>query len=188
MPTVDYEPVAVASGANVDSQANFSGSGYQQKGFQSGLSQSKQANKVWRQASMVGACIANFISQVLNINVLDDGNLANLIFQFRSAIRVAADNILNVAFSATPVFDASLSNSFYLILSGNVTSSTIVNQYPGQRITFVIQQDGSGGHTFVWPGNVLGATLDGSVFAANIQQFITLGDGTVRSCGPMIVT
>jgi hypothetical protein len=78
MSIVDYEPVATAGGANVDTQAGFSGSGYETLGFQTGLAQSKQINKVLRQSSMFSAAWANVISTLLGISILDDGNLAGL--------------------------------------------------------------------------------------------------------------
>jgi len=86
---VDYLPIATAGGANVDSQADFVGSGYQTLGFQAGLAQSKQLNKAWRQSSMMAAALANFISEVLGINVLDDGNISALITNLTNAILAA---------------------------------------------------------------------------------------------------
>lgn len=85
-PTVDYLPVATAGGANVDSQSNFAGSSYQTTGFASGLAQSKQCNKVWRQASMMASALANYIANKLNVNVLDDGNSATLLTNLSKAI------------------------------------------------------------------------------------------------------
>src|SRR5262252_2674387 len=123
--TVDYLPVATGGGANVDTQVNFAGSGYQTQGFTAGIAQSKQANKVWRQATMVSAAIANFIANTLNINVLDDGNIATLISNLTKAIFVGAFKNLVVAFSSTPVFDASLATDFEITLTANVTSSTL---------------------------------------------------------------
>jgi hypothetical protein len=62
-----------------------------------------------------------------------------------------------VAFSATPVFDASLTNSFKITLTGNVTSSTLVGAEPGLWIYFEICQDATGGRTFVWPTQMVNA-------------------------------
>ncbi len=83
---VDWLPVATAPDANVDTQQDFAGAVYQQQGFQSGLARSTQTNKVWRQASVMSAAIANFIAGVLQQDVLDDGNLQKLISQFTAAI------------------------------------------------------------------------------------------------------
>src|SRR5712664_440301 len=75
-----------------------------------------------------------------------------------------------ITFSATPTFDASLSNSFKITLTGNVTSSTLVGVEPGLWLYFQICQDGVGNHTFAWPSQMvnappvyLGATLCSSV-------------------------
>lgn len=86
MPTIDYLPIAAGPGANVDSQANFNGSGYQTVGFESGIAESAQLNKCWRQSSMIAAAIATFISQTLGIPVLDDGNLAALVTNLTNAL------------------------------------------------------------------------------------------------------
>lgn len=96
---VDYLPIATAGGANVDSQADFVGSGYQTVGFQAGLAQSKQLNKAWRQSSMMAAALANFIANTLGINVLDDGNISALVTNLTEAILSASLKNLNV----TPV-------------------------------------------------------------------------------------
>jgi hypothetical protein len=90
MPTIDYLPVATAVGNNADSQVNFAGSGYQTLGFQTGIALPQQANKIWRQTSMMTAALANFIANTLSINVLDDGNLAALITNLTNAITAGA--------------------------------------------------------------------------------------------------
>src|SRR5262249_50755941 len=56
--------------------------------------------------------------------------------------------LVTVAFSATPSFDASAGSSFQMTLTGNVTFSTFSNGKAGQTYTFILKQDGSGGHTF----------------------------------------
>jgi fibronectin-binding autotransporter adhesin len=54
-----------------------------------------------------------------------------------------------VAFSATPAFDANLSNYFDLgTLTGNVTGATITNPTAGQTITIRVKQDATGSRTF----------------------------------------
>ena len=76
---VDYLPVAVVAGANVDGQAAFAGSTYQASGVQTGNASSSGANKMWRQSSVMAAALANLISQTLQTNVLDDGNVVALV-------------------------------------------------------------------------------------------------------------
>jgi hypothetical protein len=82
----DFLPVATGAGANVDTQANFSGSGYQTGGMTAGTAQSVQANKCWRQATMWSAAWANFMSNTLGVYIYDDGNLAALITLIGNAL------------------------------------------------------------------------------------------------------
>jgi hypothetical protein len=94
MSTVDYLPFAVGGAPNVVDQATYlasaSGSGQVADGYQSGLAQSNWLNKTWRQSSMIAAAVAKYVSNVLAIDVLDDGNLANLVTNFTSAIQIGS--------------------------------------------------------------------------------------------------
>ena len=188
---VDYLPVATAAGNNADSQSNFQGSGYQTLGFQNGIAQPFQVNKIMRQSSMIAAAVANFISNQLNIEVVDDGNLAALITNLTNAIIAAArgvsTGVVTVAFSPTPVFDASQGSTFEIVLTGNVTSSTLVNVTPGQALTFIVKRDGTGGHTFVPPGNLPMAAIDTVASKTNIQDFIVDSGSNVYADGPVTV-
>jgi hypothetical protein len=78
-----------------------------------------------------------------------------------------------VTFSATPVFDASKANVFFLTLTGAVSSSTLSNTMTGQPLTFEICQDGTGGRTFVPPTNVKGwLTIASAASACTTQSFV----------------
>lgn len=94
------------------------------------------------------------------------------IFGQQAAGAVAGQVI--IAYSSTPVFDATVNDSFIMTLTGNVTSSSIVGSQAGQIISFIIRQDSTGGRTFVWPGNVKGAMnigIGGSEISA--QTFVS---------------
>lgn len=82
-----------------------------------------------------------------------------------------------VTFSATPVFDTTQGSVQWLNLTGNVTSSTINSgAATGQRATFYITEDATGGRTFVWPTNVKGPmTLNTAANKSNIQSFFWNG-------------
>lgn len=56
-----------------------------------------------------------------------------------------------MAFNATPTFDAALYSSFTMTLSGNITSSSIANAKSGRLIALSFCQDGVGGRTVSWP-------------------------------------
>lgn len=188
---VDYLPCAVAAGNNADTQANFVGSGYQLNGFVNGIAQPFQANKLWRQSSMIAAAVANFISNQLQISVLDDGNIAALITNLTDAIASAAQGaqqrLVSVAFSPTPVFDASMGDSFEIVLTGNVTSSTLINVTPGQSLRFIVKQDATGGRSFTNPTNLPLAILDASPSITNIQNFFVDSGSNVYADTPLVV-
>ena len=102
----------------------------------------------------------------------------------RNIVPADLPGLVATAFSAAPSFDASTGNSFKITLTGNVTSSTIVNPTAGQRITLIIAQDGTGGHTFAWPSNVRGwSNVEGTANAVSVQDFIYDG-AQWRATGP----
>ena len=75
-----------------------------------------------------------------------------------------------IAFSATPVFDASLSNVFHFATLGAtaVTSTSFVNGNNGQTINVRVVQDATGGRAFPLPGNVtVKGAMDTSANAVN---------------------
>lgn len=77
------------------------------------------------------------------------------------------------AFSATPTFNANLSNIFELgALTANVTSCTITNPSNGQTISIRVIQDGTGSRTFAAPA---GSKIVGAIGAtAGAASILTL--------------
>jgi len=67
-----------------------------------------------------------------------------------------ANVLQTVPWSPTPTFDASQAWQFFMLLTGNVTSSSLINVSQGQKITFCWAQDTVGNHTVVYPPNVHG--------------------------------
>lgn len=189
MPTVEYLPVATASGANVESQADFAGSAHQEDGFVVGTAQPSQANKMWRQSSMIGACVANMISQVLDIDVLDDGDITGLTANFIDALDhlVAGSTtpeVIPVTWSATPALNFAAGNPlfpvFEITLTGN-TAPTVSGMEAGQRVTLIIIQDGTGSHTWTWPA---GFNNFGSVDPT--AGSVSIAEGIVASGGAAV--
>lgn len=83
------------------------------------------------------------------------------------------NQLLILAFSPTPDFPGDGYTAWQITLTGDVTSSTVSNVATGNLYTFIIKQDGAGGHAFTWPPNVLNAT---PVFPApnstTVQTFV----------------
>lgn len=85
--------------------------------------------------------------------------------------------LVAMTFSATPVFDGSLGNTFEMTLSSNVTSSSFSNFDARFRYVFILKQDVTGGRTFVWPIGFSGAmVIDPTARITNVQEFVY--DGT----------
>lgn len=92
-----------------------------------------------------------------------------------------------VAFSATPVFNASSNYIFDLTLTGNVTSSTLNNTYAGEVVTFILIQDGTGSRTFAWPANVFNASdINPAANSITTQSFIARANGNLYPVGPAV--
>lgn len=92
-----------------------------------------------------------------------------------------------VTFSATPAFDFSKGNTQMITLTGNVTSSTLVNATAGQRLLFIVCQDATGGRTFVWPSSVKGGGTVGSTASkCSVQDFVWDG-ASARAVGAVQV-
>jgi hypothetical protein len=92
-----------------------------------------------------------------------------------------------VAFSATPVFDFSKGDTQMITLSGNVSSSTLVNAQAGQSLLFIVCQDATGARTFVWPASVKGGGVIGATAGkCSVQEFVWDGS-SARAVGAVVV-
>jgi hypothetical protein len=97
-------------------------------------------------------------------------NFANL----NTALEVGNSEINTLTFNVEPIFDVSLGQIQHLTLTGNVTSSTCINLSTPQIAIFIIQQDDTGGRTFVWPANIFGGmTINSTAGAASSQAFVS---------------
>lgn len=82
----EFKPFATGADANVTSQADWEALPALSSGFQAGKASSAQVNKAVRQASFVASCLAQFVSEALNKDVLDDGNSASFITAIKQSI------------------------------------------------------------------------------------------------------
>lgn len=193
---VDFLPMAISESALVDSQANYAGSGYQQNGFQPGITLPTQYNKGFRQGTVMAAVIANFIANMLNENVLDNGDIDTLISQFTQALQsLMAPEVIDVAASANPVFNAAAGNPliaiFSLTLAENVAGSTIENVTPGQILVFNITNPAAD-YAFVAPAGVpmspVAAPAGANPSAVSTQVFLCLSAGQYIPLTALLVT
>lgn len=83
----DLKLFAGGSSANVMTQAEYEALASLVNGFSTGVAQSKQLNKVWRQASFVAAMIGLFTSKKSGEDVLDDADVDGFEEKFASALQ-----------------------------------------------------------------------------------------------------
>ncbi|POU03541.1 hypothetical protein C3369_06875 [Escherichia sp. ESNIH1] len=86
MPTNDIKAFAAAGGANVLTQAEYLALAALSTGFTSGKASAKEVNKAIRQATLVAAALAQFISDQGSVDVLDDGNVSGLAAKMLAAV------------------------------------------------------------------------------------------------------
>lgn len=87
MSTNQFLPIAIAGSPNVQSQADYAGSTPQEEGFATGEIPTAQAfNKMLRQASFINSQIAQAVSDILAVDVLDNGDAAAFLAQFKAML------------------------------------------------------------------------------------------------------
>jgi hypothetical protein len=101
--------------------------------------------------TIAGTAISGSTMAGSNVNSTDIGQTTPAKGMFTSL-----SSLMNsMSFSSTPIFNAGGYGFFAMSLTNNVTSSTITGGQSGQQITLDICQVAPGGHTFVWPTNLL---------------------------------
>jgi hypothetical protein len=94
----DFIPFAVGGSANVITQSAYAAlTSVTQNGFQAGIAQSNQLNKVWRQSSIMAAVLAQFIVDQSGQNAVDDGTTATLETNLITAIKNATKQTVILA-------------------------------------------------------------------------------------------
>jgi hypothetical protein len=148
--TNDFKAIATGGGANVITQSEFAAlTSFLANGFSSGVVESDQFNKVIRQASFVASGIGKIISDV-NLNALDDGNLATFASNLLSAIATSISSSKSHAASGYQVFPGGL-----VVQWGTVTvAASGVNTDVTLPLTF----PNNGFQSVVSPANVNTAT------------------------------
>lgn len=73
------------SGTNLLTQSEYAAAADRTVGNQPGVASSKLNNKALRQASVITSQLAQYLSDKMNTNILDDGNLANILALMVSA-------------------------------------------------------------------------------------------------------
>lgn len=91
----DFKAFAVNGDSNVLSQEEYEALEALGTGFQSGIARSEQLNKVWRQASIMSAVLADFIAAQSGNDVIDDGDLVKIRASLLKALLAYSTNQLD---------------------------------------------------------------------------------------------
>ena len=93
--TVDYLPVAIETGSNVEGQSSFAIDPIRLTGHQAGVAKSAVANKMWRQSSVMVAALANLLMEALDVDILDDGDVNALKTRLQDVLMGGRTTIMN---------------------------------------------------------------------------------------------
>jgi hypothetical protein len=115
-------------------------------------------------------------------------DLSTLPQAFPSAVSSVMGSEVTLQPTATPTFNCGLVNGpveFYLLLTENVTLSTLLPNFAGQIVLFRLVQNATGGWTFVWPTNVANpSVIDAVAGSTTSQAFFVAGNGVAYPLGP----
>lgn len=126
----------------------------------------------------IGGCTSSYpglkpSGGILYLKAADDLSPTSVVVMNLAALGRIISAGQTVTFSATPAFNASLYNTFQITLTGNVTSSTLTGTSAWQYVNWLIIEDATGGHSFVWPTNVKGGmSILTDANAWNLQTFL----------------
>lgn len=132
VPTNDFLPFCPNdTGTNLESQGTYAVDTSRTNGNQPGIASSKLNNKAIRQSTYVVSQFAQFLSNQLTEDVLDDATPAKLLAQFTALLKPYAMNYTKLL-SGTGSFNL---NYIFQIVSGN---ATVGATYTNNSVTFTV--------------------------------------------------
>ena len=182
MATSDYLPFATDPSANVATQASYVTDNSRVVGFQKGKAVSTKFNKVWRQASMIAAAVAQVTANKTGVNLADDGNLTNLIAQVTVAMgglqpAVSSTDKAVVRFSGTT--GAIAQNSTLVVSDVGAISGFAANINAQTGTSYTVQAADSGKIVEFNNASAITVTLPNSLPAGFIFTVAQTGAGQV---------
>lgn len=97
----DFLVFGGAGSANVIDQSTYAGMSTRQTGFKSGVAQSAQLNKVWRQSSIMAAAVAEFVEHSTGADMIDDGTLPTIVDNLKAGISASSPGLAGSARNLT---------------------------------------------------------------------------------------
>lgn len=175
----DFLTVAIGGGANVASQAAFAASGDVTNGFANGeIPASAIFNKMVRQSSAIAAMIAQAIVDIVGVSMLDDGNSATQLSNFKQMLQrltqlnYYTDTGAANAYVITPapaIAAYAGGQTFSFVPShANTTASTI--NVSGLGVKSIVHPDGSA----LESGDIPLSGLVQIIYQATLGKFILM--------------
>lgn len=124
-----FLPFAAQPGANVVAQNSYAADPTTGMGFSSGIALSAKLNKVWRQSSFISAGVAQLVCNLINQDVLDDGNLNNFVQMLENAL---------ISMRPKQVLTGALTNFYVSATRGSDFSDGTSSASPWQTIQHAI--------------------------------------------------
>lgn len=176
MPSNDFLVFAGAGGANVVSQSTYASMAALAGGFVTGIAESNQLNKVWRQGSIMAAILGQLSADITGANSVDDGTTTTLLGNLLTSILAAGYGIdTGVANSytmtlspvpVTPLFDGAVYSM--RPLNTNTGASTLaVNGSPAHAI---LAQNGAA----LQGGEIVAGQTVTLIYSSNLSSFIVM--------------
>ncbi len=93
----EFLPFAIADGANVLTTEEYAKLLSRNSGFSAGVARSKELNTVWRQSSVISHVVAQFISDTMDNDIIDNGDVEALKANFINALSKHVSNTIPAA-------------------------------------------------------------------------------------------
>jgi hypothetical protein len=178
--TNDFLPFATGGGANVEAQATYASDTTRTNGNQPGIASSALNNKALRQGSVIASQIAQYVGNIANVNVLDDGDTTKLL----QIITASLQRLPPVISKYTTGSGNHNLTWYFFIASGNATSGAT---YTNNGVTYTVSATIAAGTLLQATGNAA-PTTSGTLTKASGTGDATLTFYAVRSCIMMEVT
>ncbi|QUG75955.1 hypothetical protein GKQ23_13545 [Erwinia sp. E602] len=119
----DFKAFAVASGANVSTQAEWESLMALSSGFTAGVARSAQINKALRQGTTMASVLGQFIADTLGSDVLDDGNTSSLLTQLKGAFNTLLASSATMPVGSPIAWPSASIPAGYVIMQGQAFST-----------------------------------------------------------------
>lgn len=178
MATNDFKPFATGAGANVTPQADWEALPALLSGFTAGKASSAKINKALRQSTVMASVLAQFISDSAGVDVLDNGNTAQILANLNTGMTaLTPGRLLNVqVFYNSGIYNPTPGTKKVIVEmvgGGGAGGSVDTGTASGNQVT--------GGAAAGGEGGAYGAALIDPVFSSALVTIGKAGTASINS-------